>query len=101
VCLYYIVRYWHAQTQYITEREIKLQPKDKCAAPQQPAVVGTTNEPLSTEAKLLVQSSSSCLLSTVHMPDTVAVNHRGGSPGFVRVSLDSRTLYLPDYSGNR
>lgn len=29
------------------------------------------------------------------------VNHRGGSPGFVRCSDDGSVLYFPEYSGNR
>ncbi|KAH7101469.1 hypothetical protein BKA62DRAFT_657195 [Auriculariales sp. MPI-PUGE-AT-0066] len=36
------------------------------------------------------------------LPSHLGMNQRGGRPGFVRVSpLDGRTVYLPDFSGNR
>ncbi|KJA24405.1 hypothetical protein HYPSUDRAFT_38852 [Hypholoma sublateritium FD-334 SS-4] len=35
-------------------------------------------------------------------PSHLGMNHRGGRPGFVRVKpSDGRTIYLPDFSGNR
>ncbi|KAH7925123.1 hypothetical protein BV22DRAFT_1089574 [Leucogyrophana mollusca] len=38
----------------------------------------------------------------IKFPSHLGMNHRGGRPGFVRVSpTDGRTVVLPDYSGNR
>ncbi|KAF7322021.1 putative PNPOx domain-containing protein [Mycena kentingensis (nom. inval.)] len=38
----------------------------------------------------------------MQFPSHLGMNHRGGRPGFIRVAPgDGRTVYMPDYSGNR
>ncbi|CAF0983744.1 unnamed protein product [Didymodactylos carnosus] len=51
-----------------------------------------------------IWGASTVFIATKHTSSTsshMGVNHRGGPPGFLRVSLDRSTVYLPDYSGNR
>jgi hypothetical protein len=55
----------------------------------------------------LIQQTDTTFLTTRHIghknvnENDIAVQHRGGSPGFVRVSQDRKSIYWPDYSGNR
>jgi uncharacterized protein len=41
-----------------------------------------------------------CVVSSAGPDGTIDVSPRGGEPGFVHVSEDGRTLYLPDRPGN-
>ena len=68
-----------------------------------PSVTRKTH--LESQFLALVQSADILMLAT-RAPELsddpragVDINHRGGSPGFVRV-LDAKTLLLPDYKGN-
>jgi predicted pyridoxine 5'-phosphate oxidase superfamily flavin-nucleotide-binding protein len=40
-------------------------------------------------------------IASVHAERGADASHRGGRPGFVKVSGDGRRLWFPDYSGNR
>jgi hypothetical protein len=57
---------------------------------------------LSAEAAMLVAGADTGFIATVAPRDGVDVSHRGGKPGFVRVTVEQgRTvLTLPDFSGN-
>ena len=80
--------------------------------------------PLPTQSKAIIQQASTVFLATKHEPDgdnkqehtDMGLNHRGGSPGFVRLyeettqssdkhestqEIVTTYLILPDYSGNR
>ena len=67
--------------------------------------------PLNDDARAVIAQASTVWMATRHQANPSAgpgsafnsmdVNHRGGNPGFVRVSRDGFTVYLPDYSGNR
>ncbi|KAF2847433.1 oxidoreductase-like protein [Plenodomus tracheiphilus IPT5] len=54
---------------------------------------------LSTKAQALISKSDVFFLST-NTPDDMDTNHRGGSPGFVRLISPTQLVY-PEYSGNR
>ena len=47
-----------------------------------------------------VALSPFCVISSAARDGTVDVSPRGGEPGFVHVSPDGATLYLPDRPGN-
>ncbi|KAF8648100.1 hypothetical protein AX16_006409 [Volvariella volvacea WC 439] len=70
------------------------------------------NDRLPEEVTKFVLKSDTVFLGTTYQakddsearfyPSHLGFNQRGGLPGFVRVSVsDGRTVYLPDYSGNR
>ncbi|KAF7315931.1 putative PNPOx domain-containing protein [Mycena indigotica] len=69
------------------------------------------NARLSDDAIRIITAADTVFLGTyyhataedaLHFPSHMGMNHRGGRPGFIRVSPeDSRTVVLPDYSGNR
>ena len=100
---------------YITVRQ--LQPYTRRAEVAYDSFSGSL-EPLPAACKALIEQASTIFLATKHVnennPDSdMGLNHRGGSPGFVR-SYDateagapseplSTTTYLviPDHSGNR
>jgi ferredoxin-NADP reductase len=69
-----------------------------------PRVRGSVSRPtggprLSAAGRSLVERSDLLFLATGH--GSMDVNHRGGSPGFVRVGEGALTLIWPEYSGNR
>jgi uncharacterized protein len=47
-----------------------------------------------------ISLSSFCVISAAGPDGSIDVSPRGGEPGFVHVSEDGRTLFLPDRSGN-
>ncbi len=61
----------------------------------EPEVLGAA---LSPQARDLVRRADTLFIASEHGSD-VDVSHRGGKPGFVRLS-DDGTLTLPDFSGN-
>jgi len=59
---------------------------------------------LCSKAVSLVTKSDLFFMSSRHNQDDMDTNHRGGSPGFVRIlsnTEDSTILVYPEYSGNR
>ncbi|KAJ7049915.1 hypothetical protein C8F01DRAFT_1238127 [Mycena amicta] len=71
----------------------------------------TPNGQLPNEVIRMITAADTVFLGTSYhaysqearrFPSHVGMNHRGGRPGFIRVAPgDSRTVVLPDYSGNR
>ncbi|KAF8625933.1 hypothetical protein AX17_006659 [Amanita inopinata Kibby_2008] len=71
----------------------------------------TSVDRLPDEAISFIQSADTAFLGTTYVapnheanqyPSHVAMNHRGGRPGFLRVTpSDGRTIVLPDYIGNK
>ncbi len=57
---------------------------------------------LSPDAAALVADADTCFIATAAQGDGVDVSHRGGKPGFVRVTAErGRTmLTIPDFAGN-
>jgi predicted pyridoxine 5'-phosphate oxidase superfamily flavin-nucleotide-binding protein len=49
----------------------------------------------------LVRGADTFFIASSHPERGADASHRGGRPGFVRVSADGRTLTFPDYIGNR
>ncbi|MES2462963.1 MAG: pyridoxamine 5'-phosphate oxidase family protein, partial [Armatimonadota bacterium] len=47
-----------------------------------------------------IEQSDTFFIASVHPEGGADASHRGGSPGFVRVDPDGRTILFPDYSGN-
>ncbi|KAJ3041969.1 hypothetical protein HK097_002147 [Rhizophlyctis rosea] len=70
--------------------------------------LNSSNILLTPDQKALINQASTVFLATRHFTDDTTIsdmglNHRGGSPGFVRTYNDSTSTYiiLPDFSGNR
>ena len=60
--------------------------------------------PLCPAAIALLSKADLFFISTSHEGTSMGTNHRGGTPGFVRVAsthTNSTTLIYPEYSGNR
>ena len=53
---------------------------------------------LSAELRKWIESADTCFVATTHPTGRADASHRGGPPGFVRVTGD--TLHMPDYRGN-
>ena len=51
-------------------------------------------------ARAFIGLSPFCVVSSAGPDGAIDVSPRGGEPGFVHVSEDGRTLYLPDRPGN-
>jgi hypothetical protein len=78
------------------------------AAPAAPAPL--RSGALSSDAAALVAAADTCFIATAARPDDASdptagcdVSHRGGRPGFVRVSADGgggQRLEMPDFAGN-
>lgn len=103
---------------YITIRDLSPQHRDPELAFDN---FDSFEEPLSAEAKTLINQASTVFLATKHVPNSfddntdqadMGLNHRGGAPGFVRAYEEPTTpdidnglvksyLVLPDFSGNR
>ena len=54
---------------------------------------------LTTEQENLIKSADTFFVASFHASRGVDVSHRGGNPGFIRLS-DRQTLRIPDYIGN-
>jgi len=67
-----------------------------------PRAVRTEGPVLSAEASALISAADTFFIATAAPGDGVDVSHRGGRPGFVRVSAAGgcTTLTVPDFSGN-
>ena len=57
-------------------------------------------ERLDADQKSLVQAADTFFIASQHPGRGADASHRGGSPGFVAVSANGRTLTFPDYAGN-
>jgi len=87
--------------QYIQRRTITHAPERVA----KPAVEMTS---LDERARALIARSDTFFIATAHRDDADApgsnlgadASHRGGKPGFVRISGDGDTLLWPDFSGN-
>ncbi|KAK7535276.1 oxidoreductase-like protein [Phyllosticta citribraziliensis] len=81
-----------------------LNSKQIVPATPSPHVV-STGSILSPEARELIQKSDLFFISSSNSTTDMDTNHRGGPPGFVRItqSKDSETatIVYPEYSGNR
>uniref|UniRef100_A0A060SX02 ARAD1A09548p n=1 Tax=Blastobotrys adeninivorans TaxID=409370 RepID=A0A060SX02_BLAAD len=55
---------------------------------------------LDSKCRQLISRADQFYMASIHDKD-MDVNHRGGRPGFVRVSEDGSQLIYPEYSGNR
>ncbi|MGH7803435.1 MAG: pyridoxamine 5'-phosphate oxidase family protein, partial [Candidatus Binatia bacterium] len=60
---------------------------------------GMVSTALGEDARRMIEEADTFFLATRHAERGVDVSHRGGQPGFVRVT-SPRTLEWPDYSGN-
>ncbi len=60
---------------------------------------GTASPTLGADARAMIEEADTFFLATGHAERGVDVSHRGGRPGFARVTSPS-TLEWPDYSGN-
>lgn len=49
----------------------------------------------------LIRAADTFFIASVHGERGADASHRGGTPGFVEVAPDGRSLRFPDYSGNR
>jgi predicted pyridoxine 5'-phosphate oxidase superfamily flavin-nucleotide-binding protein len=47
-----------------------------------------------------IEQSDTFFTASTHPDGGADASHRGGSPGFVRVEPDHKTILFPDYSGN-
>jgi predicted pyridoxine 5'-phosphate oxidase superfamily flavin-nucleotide-binding protein len=52
------------------------------------------------EHRALVADADTFFMATLHPERGADASHRGGTPGFVAVSDDGRSLLWPDYAGN-
>ena len=59
-----------------------------------------TGEQLEAAQKSLVQAADTFFIASRHPNRGADASHRGGSPGFVAVSANGRSLTFPDYPGN-
>jgi uncharacterized protein len=82
--------------QYIQQRELESVPADETDGSEHAAVVRDALEP---DDVALVEAADTFLLGTTHPERGNDASHRGGSPGFVRVT-DRHRLWWPDYPGN-
>lgn len=94
--------------QYIQSRALE----ESTLHPLEAGVEGSVDESahalstLSPTETALITSADTCFITTAYQSSSaglasgVDVSHRGGKPGFVKVE-DSRTLIVPDFSGNR
>ena len=79
-----------------------LNKKDLVLTTPEPVLLSDTI-PLS-EPALALLSQADLFFITSHQPDSMSTNHRGGSPGLIRVlqnDQDGCILVYPEYSGNR
>ena len=60
---------------------------------------GTASRALGADARVMIEEADTFFLATRHAERGIDVSHRGGRPGFARVT-SPRTLEWPDYSGN-
>ncbi|MCJ1387556.1 hypothetical protein MMC18_000399 [Xylographa bjoerkii] len=77
--------------------------KDIVASPSSPKLI-SSNLPLPSQALELLHKADLFFLTSSDERSHMSTNHRGGSPGFVRVMTndsDGVTLAYPEYSGNR
>ena len=86
--------------QYIQRRTVVFDPASAGqSAPQQPARLTT----LDAQACAMIAAADTCFvasyISTDKTGDAVDVSHRGGRPGFIKIS--GNTLTIPDFAGNR
>ncbi|MBC8102075.1 MAG: pyridoxamine 5'-phosphate oxidase family protein [Cytophagales bacterium] len=47
-----------------------------------------------------VSGADTFFIASIHPESGADASHRGGSPGFLQVGADGKTLLFPDYSGN-
>jgi hypothetical protein len=80
---------------YIQKREIVS--GDALSQTQSTAVTGNRLTP---EQIAAIRRADTFFIATGHPEGGADVSHRGGNPGFVRVSEDGARLYWPDYAGN-
>jgi predicted pyridoxine 5'-phosphate oxidase superfamily flavin-nucleotide-binding protein len=69
-------------------------------APLRPAVSDRQGTQLDDAARALIGRCDTAFIASQHPERGMDASHRGGDPGFAAV-LDSRTLRVPDYAGNR
>ena len=79
---------------YIQRRE----PVEVRPAPPDPTRVAR-HRSLPTMARAQIERADTFFLATAHPTDGADVSHRGGRPGFVAVTSDTRIVW-PDYQGN-
>ncbi|HEY5601549.1 MAG TPA: pyridoxamine 5'-phosphate oxidase family protein [Gammaproteobacteria bacterium] len=80
---------------YIQRRHWVL-PDSTAPGPDKPSQCGSELEP---SQITWIEGADTFFVASVHPRHGADASHRGGMPGFVR-ALDSRTLLVPDYSGN-
>jgi len=78
---------------YIRQREVKL------ADPMEPPVGVARGGALTPAQAAWLSATDTLFLASRHPEAGADVSHRGGPPGFVRVSSSDRVL-IPDYAGN-
>jgi len=81
---------------YIQKRHLRAHHGERAGAPA-PARIG--RGPLDAEALDLVRGADTFFLATGNPDGHLDASHRGGEPGFVRVTEDG-VLEVPDYPGN-
>ncbi len=92
--------------QYIQARKLLAQQSRHSQANEDQEKVVHHIKNLSTAEQALISTADTFFIATAYqdtdrsLSSGVDVSHRGGKPGFVRIS-DNNTLTVPDYSGNR
>lgn len=72
---------------------------DKKESSQPNKVISKNTESLNQQQKDTISNADTFFIATRHIEKGADASHRGGNPGFVKVSGDS-TIIFPDYSGN-
>lgn len=73
---------------------------DRLYKPPGKLVLDKALDHVETHGRSFIGLSPFCVVSSAGPDGSVDVSPRGGEPGFVHVSEDGRTLYLPDRPGN-
>lgn len=91
------------KSQYAWKRAMKpldLADLDRLYKPPGKLVLEKSLDHVEKHGRAFIGLSTFCVISSAGPDGSIDVSPRGGEPGFVHVSEDGRTLYLPDRPGN-
>jgi PPOX class probable FMN-dependent enzyme len=81
-------------------KTLELADLDQLYRPPGKLVLDKVLDAIEPHGRSFIGLSPFCVVSSAGSDGTLDVSPRGGEPGFVHVSEDGRTLYLPDRPGN-